>query len=62
MSETPVQTKSLKLIQKTLAEVRAWVDAMDPSEEAHLFFRLLANNRVFEAAMVALRDCGYIGT
>jgi RimJ/RimL family protein N-acetyltransferase len=36
VSETPIQTKSLKLIQKTLAEVRAWVDAMDPSEKAHL--------------------------
>jgi [ribosomal protein S5]-alanine N-acetyltransferase len=36
MIETTMQTNSLKLIQKTLEEVRAWVDAMDPSEKAQL--------------------------
>ena len=36
MSATPIQTRSLKLVPLTLEEVRAWVDAMDPSEKAEL--------------------------
>ena len=36
MSATHIQTKSLKLVPMTLEEVRAWVDAMDPSEKAEL--------------------------
>ena len=36
MIETTLQTKSLKLIQKTREEVRAWADAMDPSVKAQL--------------------------
>jgi ribosomal-protein-alanine N-acetyltransferase len=36
MIETTLQTKSLKLVQKTLEEVHAWVEAMDPSEKAQL--------------------------
>ena len=36
MSATHIQTKSLKLVPLTLEEVRAWVDAMDPSEKAEL--------------------------
>src|SRR5438445_6005762 len=36
MSTTHIQTKSLKLVPLTLEEVRAWVDAMDPSEKAEL--------------------------
>ena len=36
MIETTLQTKSLKLVQKTLEEVRAWVEAMEPSEKAQL--------------------------
>ena len=36
MNATPIQTRSLKLVPLTLEEVRAWVDAMDPSEKAAL--------------------------
>jgi RimJ/RimL family protein N-acetyltransferase len=36
MSATHLQTKSLKLVPLTLEEVRAWVDAMDPSQKAEL--------------------------
>lgn len=31
-----IQTKCLKLVAKTLEEVRAWVEAMPPSEKAQL--------------------------
>jgi RimJ/RimL family protein N-acetyltransferase len=36
MSATHIQTKSLKLIPMTLEEVRAMVEAMNPSEKAEL--------------------------
>jgi [ribosomal protein S5]-alanine N-acetyltransferase len=36
MRATHIQTRSLKLVPLTLEEVRAWVDAMDPSEKAQL--------------------------
>ena len=36
MSAMHIQTNSLKLVPLTLEEVRAWVDAMDPSEKAEL--------------------------
>jgi RimJ/RimL family protein N-acetyltransferase len=36
MSATHIQTKSLKLVPLTLEEVRAMVEAMDPSEKAQL--------------------------
>ncbi len=42
MSATPIQTKSLKLIPLTLAEVRAMVEAMVPSEKAQLSAEWLA--------------------
>ena len=36
MSATHIQTKTLKLVPVTLEEVRAMVEAMDPSEKAQL--------------------------
>jgi len=36
MSSKPVQTKNLKLVPRTLEEVRAMVEAMTPSEKAEL--------------------------
>jgi ribosomal-protein-alanine N-acetyltransferase len=34
--QTPIHTNRLKLIPKTLEEVRAWVEAMGPAEKAQL--------------------------
>jgi RimJ/RimL family protein N-acetyltransferase len=36
MSTTHLQTRSLKLVPKTIEEVRAMIDAMTPSEKAEL--------------------------
>lgn len=42
MNEAPIQTKSLKLVAQTLEEVRAMVQAMDPTEKAELSVDWLA--------------------
>src|SRR2546421_11543254 len=36
MTTKPIQTKNLKLVPQTLEEVRAMVEALDPSEKAQV--------------------------
>ncbi len=50
MSSKPVQTKNLKLVPRTLEEVRAMVEAMTPSEKAELSADWLALLRASTSA------------
>lgn len=50
MNATSIQTKSLKLVPMTLEEVRAWVDAMDPSGKAQLSADWLAQLHALTSA------------
>jgi hypothetical protein len=46
-------------------EIHVMAEQMNAENKDHelvSIFRLFADTRVFEAAMVALRDCGYIRT